>query len=80
MKGEKDMLEFLITLLFIWLAVKVFGFLLPLAWGTAKVIGSMLLVLAVPVLFLCLLFAGGAVLFLPLILIGAAYGVLKICC
>ena len=71
------MLELLITILFIWLAVKVVGVLLQLAWGTAKMIGSVLFVLAVPVLFLCLLFAGGGILFLPVILIAAAYGVLK---
>lgn len=73
------MLELLVTILFIWLTVKVVGFLLQLAWGTAKVIGWVLFILAVPTLFLCVLFAGGAVLFLPLILIGAAYGVLKGC-
>ena len=73
------MLELLIVILFIWLSVKVVGFLLGLAWGTAKILGSVLFVLAVPALFLCLLFAGGAVLFLPVILIGTAYGILKGC-
>ena len=73
------MLELLIVILFIWLSVKVVGFLLGLAWGTAKILGSLLFALAVPALFLCLLFAGGAALFLPVILIAGAYGIVKGC-
>ena len=73
------MLELLITILFIWLAVKVVGVLFQLAWGTAKVIGSVLFVLAVPALIGGLLLASGIVLLLPLALIGIAWGILKSC-
>ena len=71
------MFEILVVALFIWLVIKTFGLFLGLAWGTAKIIGCLLMVLALPVLLLCLLFAGGVVLLLPVALVGAAFWVLK---
>ena len=68
------MLELLIVILFIWLAVKVVGFLLGLAWGTAKILGSVLFVLAVPALFLCLLFAGGKGDIIAVAVLGIQFG------
>ena len=65
---EKLMLEFLM----IGLAFKV-------AWGPAKIIASILLVLAVPMLIVCLLFAGGMILLAPVALIGIAFALLKKC-
>ena len=71
------MIELLVIVLFIWLFVKAIGLSLKLAWGATKVIGTLLFVVALPVLLICLLFAGGAILLLPLLLVGAAYAVLK---
>ena len=71
------MLELLIIVVFIWLSVKAIGFSLKLAWGAAKMIGTLLFVLALPVLLICLLFTGGIILLLPLILVGSACAVLK---
>ena len=71
------MFELLITAVFIWLFVKAIGFSLKLAWGAARLIGSLLFVLALPALVICLLFAGGAVLLVPLLMVGAACWVLK---
>ena len=71
------MFEILVVVLFIWLAWKAIGFSLTLAWGAAKIVGAILFVLAIPVLLLCLIFTGGIVLLLPVILIGIACGVLK---
>ena len=71
------MFEILTVALFIWLAVKAVGLSLRLAWGAAKVVGWLLIIPALPALFGCLLFAGGAILLLPVILAGAACGVLK---
>ena len=56
------MLKIGLTILFCWLFFKVIGLAFKAAWGVAKMIATILLVLACPVLVLCLLFAGGLVL------------------
>ena len=71
------MLEILTVILFCWLFFKALGLTFRVAWGTAKIIASLLFAIAVPMLFLCLIFAGGIVLLLPLALIGIAFGLLK---
>ena len=71
------MLDILVTILFCWLFFKALGLTFRVAWGTAKIIASLLFAIAVPMLFLCLIFAGGIVLLLPLVLIGIAFGLLK---
>lgn len=71
------MLEILTIILFCWLFFKAMGLALRLAWGTAKLLAVLLFVLAVPALVLCLLFAGGALLLLPLVLVGIAFLLLK---
>jgi len=73
------MFELLVVVLFCWLAVKAVGLALSLTWGAAKVLAAILFAIAVPVLFVCLLFAGGVVLLLPLALIGGVVGILKAC-
>ncbi|MDD7386956.1 MAG: hypothetical protein PUH32_03535 [Firmicutes bacterium] len=72
------MLKIGLTILCCWLFFKVIGLAFKAAWGVAKMIATILLVLACPVLVLCLLFAGGLVLLLPVALIAAAFGLLKI--
>lgn len=73
------MMEFLILILFCWLFFKAAGLAFRMAWGAAKIVASLLFVLAVPLLILCLVFAGGIFLLLPLALVGIAFGVLKAC-
>lgn len=73
------MMEFVLLVLFCWLFFKAVGLAFRMAWGTAKVIASILFALAVPLLVLCLIFAGGLFLLLPLALIGIAFGLLKAC-
>ncbi len=73
------MLDFLLVILFCWLFFKAVGLMFRVAWGTAKLLASVLFAIAVPLLVLCLVFAGGVLLLLPLALIGAAFGVLKAC-
>lgn len=72
------MFEILILVLFIWLAVKVIGLGLTIAWGVTKAIASLLFIIAIPTLFGCLLFAGGVVLLLPVALLSAAFGLLRL--
>ena len=73
------MLEILFTVLFCWLFFKALGLALRMAWGTAKIIASLLFAIAVPLLGVCLMFAGGLVLLLPIALVGIAFGLLKAC-
>ena len=73
------MLEFLTVILFCWLSFKVLGLAFRMAWGAAKIAGTLLFVLALPLLVLSLLFAGGVFLLLPLALVGAAFGLLSAC-
>ena len=73
------MFELLTVAIFIWLLVKAVGFAFKLTWGIAKIAASILIGLAFPVLIFCLLFAGGILLLVPLIMIAIAAGILKAC-
>lgn len=73
------MLDLLITVLFCWLFFKAVGLMFRVTWGAAKLIASLLFVLAVPVLVGCLLIAGGFLLLVPLAMVGLAFGLLKAC-
>lgn len=73
------MFELLIGIIFGWLLVKTIGLTFRITWGMAKFIACLLMVLALPVLILVLLFAGGVLLFLPIIMVGIAAGVVKSC-
>lgn len=73
------MFEFLIICLFLWISFHLMLFSVKVAWGLAKVISAILFLLAVPAMMVCLVFAGGVFLMLPLAMIGAAYGLLKCC-
>ncbi len=65
--------------LFIWLAVKAVGLALRLTWGTTKLLASILFAVAIPTLVGCLMFAGGILLLIPVLMLGAAVGLLKCC-
>lgn len=73
------MMELLAVIVFCWLFFKAAGLAFRMAWGTAKIIASLLFTIAVPLMVLCLIFAGGVFLLLPLVLIGIAFGVVKAC-
>ena len=73
------MLELLTIILFCWLSVKLLGLFFRIAWGMAKFIASVLFVIALPMLVLCLMFAGGMLLMIPLGLLALALGILKSC-
>ena len=73
------MLEILTVAIFIWLLVKAMGLAFKLTWGVAKVIASILMAVALPVLIVCLVFVGGLALIVPIAVIGIAVGILKAC-
>ena len=73
------MFEILVTILCIWLFIKGIGLALKITWGLAKIVATILMVLALPALIIGLLFAGGLLLLLPVALIAIAVGILKAC-
>lgn len=73
------MLEILIVVLFCWLFFKAIGLVFKVAWSAVKILASVMLVIACPLLAVCLLFAGGIALLVPVALIAAALGLLKVC-
>lgn len=73
------MLELLFLFVFVWLLIKAIGLALKLTWGVAKVIASILMALALPLLVVCLVFVGGVALFVPIGVIGLAVGILRSC-
>ena len=73
------MFELLTIVVFVWLSIKAIGLAFKLTWGMAKIIASILMVLALPLLIVCLLFVGGAILIVPVAMIGIAAGIMKSC-
>ena len=73
------MFELFTVAVFIWLLVKAAGFAFMLTWGVAKIVATILIGVALPVLIVCLVFVGGVVLLVPLIMVAVAAGILKAC-
>ena len=73
------MFELLIIAIFLWLFVKVIGLTLRMTWGIAKITVSLLIGLALPVLFVSLIFIGGIALLVPIVMIAIAAGIVKAC-
>ena len=71
------MFELLTLVLFVWLLVKVIGLSLRMTWGIAKITVSILIGLALPVLFISLIFIGGIALLVPVAMITIAAGIVK---
>ena len=73
------MFELLTIVVFVWLLIKTIGLAFKLTWGMAKIVASILMVLALPLLIVCLLFVGGVILIVPVAMIGIAAGIMKSC-
>ena len=73
------MFEFLIVIAFVWLMIKAVGLAFKLTWGAAKVVASILMTIALPLLIVCFVFVGGIALILPVGLIALSLGILKSC-
>ena len=73
------MFELLVLILFGWIFWGALRLAFHVTWGFAKIAACILLALALPVLIVSLLFAGGVVLLLPVALIALAWGILKAC-
>jgi len=73
------MMEILTVVIFFYLFFKLLGLAFRMTWGLAKLVAGLLITLALPVFILCFLFVGGVVLLVPLVMMGAAFGILKAC-
>lgn len=71
------MFEILVVIAFIGLTIKFFGLAFRITWGAAKIVASLLFALALPVLMICMIFAGGLALLLPIDLVAVAIGMLR---
>lgn len=71
------LISLLILAAFCWLFISALCLAFKIAWGVAKVVAVILIVLALPAMVLCLVWAAGAVLLFPLVLVAAAWLVLK---
>lgn len=73
------MFELLTIIVFAWLLIKTIGLMLKLTWGVAKIVSGILMVLALPLLIIGLLFVGGIVLIVPIVMVCIAAGIAKAC-
>ena len=73
------MVELLVLILFCWIFFGAVKLMFKIAWGVAKILAVVLLVLSFPALIGCLLYAGGVILLLPVLLIAISWGLLKAC-
>lgn len=71
------MIELAITILAIYLFIKALGLVFRISWGTAKIIATLLMALALPVFIVCLIFAGGFFLLIPVAVLAGAVRLLK---
>ena len=69
----------LVVLAFAWIFIRVVMLLLRAAWSVTKLVALLLLVPAIPVLIGCFLLAGGAFLLIPLVMLSAAWLILRYC-
>ena len=71
------MFEVLVIMIFCGLIFKVLKLAFSITWGMAKIAATVLCVLACPLLILCLLFASGLALIIPVLIVVGAYSILK---
>ena len=68
------MLELIFSIIGIWIFFGIIDFAFDITWGVAKVIGGILIGLAVIAIVLCIIFAGGLLFCIPIAaIIGAVW-------
>lgn len=72
------MTEIIISILAVVLLIKAVKLTFKITWGLAKIIATILLISAIPIFIACLVLAGGFLLLIPVGLIAAAIGVVKL--
>lgn len=71
------MFELLVIIAFGWLSIKCLGLFFKVAWCAAKVVAAILLAAALPMLIGAALFAGGLMLLIPVVMVGAAFALIR---
>ena len=71
------MFEILAVVIFVWLMFKALGLVFRLTWSVTKLVAGLLMAVAFPLLVVCLVFAWGLLLLVPLGLMGIAWAILK---
>lgn len=71
------MFELLVIVVFCWLIVKVLKLAFSITWGLAKIAAAVLCAVACPLLVICVLFASGLALIVPVLIVVGAYTMLK---
>lgn len=74
----RDILDILLTVLFISLFIWTIKLMFKLTWGVAKIIAVILMIIALPTLIGGLMVAGGLVLLIPVALLIGAIGIIKL--
>lgn len=71
------MFAILVSIAFVGLMIKLLILAFKLTWNLAKVVASILMALALPLLLVCIFFWGGITLLAPVGLLCIAFGLLK---
>lgn len=71
------MFEVIVIGLFLWLSFKFIKLAFKLTWGAAKLIASLLFIIALPSLIVCFLFASGLLLLVPVLMIIGAIAMIS---
>lgn len=72
------MFKLLTLVLLVWLFFHAVRLTFKVTWGFAKVTAVFLVLLAMPALVCCLMFAGGILLLVPVAIMAVACGILKV--
>lgn len=73
------MFDIVVIALFAWLLFGTIKLAFKVTWGIAKIVATILFVIALPTLIGCLMIAGGFLLLVPLGLVALAFCILKAC-
>ena len=73
------MFEIIAVVIFVWLLFKALGLVFRLTWSVTKLVASLLMAVAFPLLVICLIFASGLLLLVPAGLVLLALAILKTC-
>ena len=73
------MFELLTIIAFAWLSFKLLSIILRLAGGIAKIIASVLFIIALPLLVVCLIASGEFLMLIPVGIALLALSIVKLC-
>ena len=72
------MFEIFISIMFCWFFICALRLMFKVTWRLTKVFATILFILSIPSLICCLIYVGGASLFLPVAMITGAWALLRV--